>query len=91
MRVGTLLLGQSAATGALPQLRAATDPEVRSGDYFGPRGVAQQRGLPKRVGMTSAARDGTVARMLWEASEELTGVRYAWRGRSGTTSPAASV
>jgi NAD(P)-dependent dehydrogenase (short-subunit alcohol dehydrogenase family) len=79
MRVGTLLLGQSAATGALPQLRAATDPAVRSGDYFGPRGVAEQRGLPKRVGMTSAARDDATAQALWDASEQLTGVTYAWR------------
>ncbi len=76
MRVATLLLGQSAATGALPQLRAATDPGVRSGDYFGPRGPAQQRGLPRRVGMTSTARDATAARMLWDASEEFTGVEY---------------
>jgi NAD(P)-dependent dehydrogenase (short-subunit alcohol dehydrogenase family) len=76
MRVATTLLGQSAATGALPQLRAATDPDVRSGDYFGPRGPAGQRGLPKRVGMSANARDDVAARLLWEASEELTGVGY---------------
>src|SRR5215218_7316211 len=77
MRLGNALLGQSAATGALPQLRAATDPEVRSGDYFGPRGVAEQRGLPKRVRMSANARDDVAARLLWEASEALTGVTYA--------------
>lgn len=77
MRLGTAVLGQSAETGALPQLRAATDPGVRSGDYFGPRGVAGQRGLPKRVRMSSNARDDTAARLLWEASEDLTGVRYS--------------
>ena len=77
MRVGNAVLGQSATTGALPQLRAATDPEVRSGDYFGPRGVAEQRGLPKRVRMSSNARDEIAARLLWEASEDLTGVAYA--------------
>lgn len=76
MRLGNALLGQSADTGALPQLRAATDPGVRSGDYFGPRGVAEQRGLPKRVRMSSNAQDDTAARLLWEASEDLTGVRY---------------
>ena len=77
MRLGNAVLGQSAATGALPQLRAATDPEVRSGDYFGPRGVAEQRGLPKRVRMSANARDDVAARLLWEASEDLTGVTYA--------------
>lgn len=76
MRLGNALLGQSADTGALPQLRAATDPDVRSGDYFGPRGAAEQRGLPKRVRMSSNAQDDTAARLLWEASEDLTGVRY---------------
>ena len=76
MKVGNALLGQSATTGALPQLRAATDPEVRNGDFFGPRGVAEQRGLPKRVRMSSNARDDMAARLLWEASEDLTGVRY---------------
>ena len=76
MRLGNALLGQSARTGALPQLRAATDPAVRSGAYLGPRGVGGQRGLPKRVRTSSNAQDDTAARLLWEASEELTGVRY---------------
>jgi NAD(P)-dependent dehydrogenase (short-subunit alcohol dehydrogenase family) len=76
-RAANAVLGQSATTGALPQLRAATDPEVRSGDYFGPRGLGEQRGLPRRVGMSRAARDDRAARLLWEASERLTGVGYA--------------
>lgn len=76
MSVVTAVMGQSAVTGALPQLRAATDPDVRGGDYFGPRGVAEQRGLPKRVRMSANARDDTAARLLWEASEDLTGVRF---------------
>ena len=76
VKVGNALFGQSAATGALPQLRAATDPEVRNGDYFGPRGIAEQRGLPRRVRMSAKARDDTAARLLWEASESLTGVRF---------------
>jgi hypothetical protein len=76
MRLGSAVLGQSAATGALPQLRAATDPEVHSGDYFGPRGPGEQRGLPKRVRMSANARDDMAARLLWEASEDLTGVAY---------------
>ena len=75
-RAANSVLGQSATTGALPQLRAATDPGVRSGDYFGPRGLGEQRGLPRRVGMSRAARDDLAARSLWDTSERLTGVRY---------------
>jgi len=90
MQVATTFLGQSAETGALPQLRAATDPDVRSGDYFGPRGLGEQRGLPKRVRRSANARDETAARILWEMSEELTAVRYAWagHGKAGAGSPA---
>lgn len=39
-------LFQDAAMGALPTLRAATDPGVLGGQYFGPDGFAEQRGYP---------------------------------------------
>ncbi|MGH8968659.1 MAG: oxidoreductase [Actinomycetes bacterium] len=77
MKGATAVLGQRAATGALPQLHAATAPGVRGGDYFGPRGPGEQRGLPKRVGMSRNARDDAAAGQLWRASEALTGVTYA--------------
>src|SRR5688572_2416717 len=44
--VGPLLF-QSAEMGALPTLRAATDPDVLGGQYYGPDGFAEQRGYPK--------------------------------------------
>ena len=75
------VVAQSATQGALPQLYAATSPDVRSGDYFGPDGPFESRGWPRRVGMTSAARDPEAARRLWTASEEATGVVYAWPNR----------
>ena len=68
---------QSAAMGALPQLRAATDPDVRGDDYFGPGGFAEQRGHPVRVGRSAAARDTAAAARLWQVSADLTGVDYA--------------
>ena len=43
--------------GALPQLYAATMPDVRADDYFGPDGFAEQRGHPKRADRTKAASD----------------------------------
>ncbi|RJK92630.1 oxidoreductase [Vallicoccus soli] len=74
--VGNLLFGQSDADGALPQLYAATMPDVRGGEYFGPDGPFEARGGPRRVGTSAAARDEAAARRLWERSEELTGVAY---------------
>ena len=41
------LMSQSAQMGALPTLRAATDPGVRGGQYYGPDGIGEQRGHPK--------------------------------------------
>jgi NAD(P)-dependent dehydrogenase (short-subunit alcohol dehydrogenase family) len=76
MHVATRVLGQSAANGALPQLYAATAPEVEGGDYYGPRGVGEQRGLPKKVSMSASARDDDAAQRLWERSRELTKVQF---------------
>lgn len=72
--VAERFMAQSAAAGALPTLRAAGDPTARSGDYYGPDGFMEQKGHPKLVGMTDAARDDADALWLWERSVELTGV-----------------
>lgn len=76
MQLGNALIGQSAAMGALPTLRAATAPEVDSGDYFGPGGFQQLGGYPVKVGCRRAARDDASGATLWQRSEELTGVRF---------------
>ncbi|KKC02312.1 SDR family NAD(P)-dependent oxidoreductase [Mycobacterium nebraskense] len=69
-------LFQGADMGALPTLRAATDPGVLGGQYYGPDGFAQQRGYPKLVGSNDRSHDVDVQRRLWAVSEELTGVTY---------------
>jgi NAD(P)-dependent dehydrogenase (short-subunit alcohol dehydrogenase family) len=76
MKAATMVLGQSAASGALPQLYAATAPGVHGGDYYGPRGPAEQRGLPKKVSMSANARDDCAAAALWERSVLLTRVEF---------------
>jgi NAD(P)-dependent dehydrogenase (short-subunit alcohol dehydrogenase family) len=76
MGLAAPLTGQPAAQGALPVLRAATDPGARGGDYYGPRGLAGSRGAPRRVRYARAAYDEQLARRLWRASEELTGVSF---------------
>ncbi|MGW0659025.1 oxidoreductase [Streptodolium elevatio] len=76
-RIGNPLLAQSPARGALPQLYAATEPNVASGDFIGPDGPAELRGAPKRVELSRDAADPDTARRLWELSEHATGVRFA--------------
>ncbi|WP_101950461.1 SDR family NAD(P)-dependent oxidoreductase [Mycobacterium sp. 3519A] len=65
---------QGADMGALPTLRAATDPGVIGGQYFGPDGFSEQRGYPKVVASSRVSHDTDAQRRLWTVSEELTSV-----------------
>jgi NAD(P)-dependent dehydrogenase (short-subunit alcohol dehydrogenase family) len=67
--------GMSAADGARSQLRAATDPGAKSGEFYGPlfvnNGPPVRKPVLRRLGMKRA-----VAR-LWEVSERETGLKLA--------------
>ena len=76
-RVAGSVLGQSAAGGALPVLCAATSSSVSQGEYVGPAHLFGLYGPPKLVRPSRRARDPQSAAALWEASEELTAVRYS--------------
>jgi hypothetical protein len=64
-------VGMSADAGALPQLRAATDPDARGGEFYAPmfvnRGAPIRRPVMRRFGMDTSISD------LWEVSERETG------------------
>ncbi|WP_445167187.1 SDR family NAD(P)-dependent oxidoreductase [Mycolicibacterium sp. Dal123E01] len=67
---------QSSEMGALPTLRAATDPAARGGQYYGPGGLLQMRGYPKLVSSNKKSYDVATQQRLWQVSEDLTGVVY---------------
>jgi hypothetical protein len=69
-------MSQSAEMGVLPQLYAATAPDVRGGEYYGPDGFLQRTGYPKRLRSSRRSYDETLAKQLWNVSEELTGIKY---------------
>lgn len=69
-------LTQEAAAGALPSLRAATDPGALGGQYFGPDGLLGMRGYPRVVPSSAQSHDTDLQRRLWAVSEELTGVTF---------------
>jgi NAD(P)-dependent dehydrogenase (short-subunit alcohol dehydrogenase family) len=71
-----LVLAQNAEMGALPTLRAATDPDTEGGQYYGPSGFAETRGHPKLVSSSARSHDEDLQRRLWTVSEELTDVKY---------------
>lgn len=70
------VLTQPATAGALPVLRAATDPSALGGQYYGPDGLAERRGHPRVVASSPDSYDLTVQQRLWAVSEDLTGVRF---------------
>jgi NAD(P)-dependent dehydrogenase (short-subunit alcohol dehydrogenase family) len=70
------LMSQKPEMGALPTLRAATDPAVRGSQYYGPDGMGQSRGHPKVVKSSAQSHDRTVQQRLWTVSEDLTGVTF---------------
>jgi NAD(P)-dependent dehydrogenase (short-subunit alcohol dehydrogenase family) len=67
---------QPADMGALPTLRAATDPGAQGGQYYGPDGLGELQGHPKVVKSSAQSHSEDIQRRLWSLSEELTGVTY---------------
>jgi hypothetical protein len=63
--------GMNPARGALPQLRAATDPSARGGHFYAPRfinsGAPVRRPIMRRLGLRRSID------VLWEVSERETG------------------
>jgi NAD(P)-dependent dehydrogenase (short-subunit alcohol dehydrogenase family) len=91
-RVVNALTTQPVRRGVLPQLYAATDPRVRGGDYIGPGGLGETRGAPAPARRSATAQDVDLARRLWDATADATGVQpdpgeSGPGGRSGTAEP----
>lgn len=67
-------LAQPVSIGALPALRAATDPGVRENDYYGPKyGL---RGSPTLIAMPKQAYNREIASRLWSVSEEIVNLKW---------------
>jgi hypothetical protein len=62
--------------GALPIIRAAVDPQVVGGQYYGPDGKNERGGFPVVVNSSENSHNQDDAQKLWEVSEELTGVTF---------------
>ncbi|WP_394553797.1 oxidoreductase [Agromyces sp. MMS24-JH15] len=63
--------GMAPPEGALPQLRAATDPAAKGGELYGPRWI--NTGRPVRLPLLRPGRERAIER-LWAFSERETGV-----------------
>jgi NAD(P)-dependent dehydrogenase (short-subunit alcohol dehydrogenase family) len=67
---------QDAAKGALPQIRASVDLQVKGGEYYGPNGFMEMKGHPVKVQSNGRSHNSEDARKLWVVSEKLTGVEF---------------
>ncbi|MEL6535298.1 MAG: oxidoreductase [Bacteroidota bacterium] len=72
-----LVMMQSAAAGALPQIRASVDAKAQGGEYYGPNKMGEMRGKPVLVPSTPESQSEEAGRRLWEVSEKLTGVTFS--------------
>ena len=84
MRIINFWAVQNVRMGALPALRAATDPSAQGGEYYGPRRYGLRRrfysGYPAVVASSTRSYDEADQARLWQLSEQLTGVAYATLG-----------
>jgi NAD(P)-dependent dehydrogenase (short-subunit alcohol dehydrogenase family) len=74
MGVANRIVAQGPEMGALPELYAATVPDLPGGLFVGPDGWGESYGHPIPVGSTAASHDREVQAALFTACEELTGV-----------------
>ena len=75
-RIMNPMFAMKPAAGALPTLRAATDPAAAGGSYWGPAGLFETKGPPVPARIPKPAQDEAVAAQLWALSETLTGVSF---------------
>lgn len=66
----------TAADAARPIILAASVPDVRGGDYYGPGGPLEIGGKPARARINPRALDSDRGRQLWTLSEAMTGSHY---------------
>lgn len=70
------ILAQNVTIGTLPILRAATEENLKGGEYFGPTKTMEMRGYPELVKSSDKSYDKDLAKKLWEVSEKLTNSKY---------------
>ena len=70
------ILAQPASQGALPTLAACVFPGLIGASFIGPNGLMEMRGTPKLTRAKALAYDKSLAKNLWQVSEELTKVSW---------------
>lgn len=77
LRFMNTFIAMNPPKGSLSILRAATDPEVEGGDFYGPTKLVGLRGFPEKVRSSKRSYNLEDAKKFWEISEELTGIKFS--------------
>lgn len=75
-KIAAPFIQQSGAAGAWPLILAATTAQARQGDYYGPKGWQECRGLPGPAKIEPKAQDPEAGARLWAEAVELTGAAF---------------
>ncbi|MEU9318313.1 SDR family NAD(P)-dependent oxidoreductase [Streptomyces sp. NPDC048295] len=73
----TALYAQGKERGAWPAVRAATDPNTKGGEYYGPRRRVAGRAV--RVEATAASASEEFGQEFWRQAEKATGITFDFR------------
>lgn len=76
-KVMNFLLAQKLEMGILPTLRAATDPNAKGGEYYGPLKWQEMRGYPALNEPPALALDKQSRTKLWDISEKYAQTTFA--------------
>lgn len=68
------MFNQSQYMGSLPGVRAATDPNAKGAEYYGPRGFMEIKGFPVLVKSKKKSHNVELQNELWKYSTEFTGL-----------------
>jgi len=75
-KISNILLAQKLEMGILPTLRAATDPNVKGGEFYGPDKMGNFRGHPIVNRQNKIVLDRAATLKLWKLSEQLSNIEF---------------
>lgn len=76
-RMANRLVAQTTQMGALPSLYAAISEDAENGAYYGPSGMFEVKGCPKKVNPSKRKVSKQDQERLWDLSESLTGIQFS--------------
>lgn len=78
VKIMTFFIAQKVDMGMLSSLRAAVDPDVKGGEFYGPLKMKEMRGYPELTPIPEQALNLEERQKLWRLSEEMTQTHFSF-------------